>query len=49
MRTDNVTINGKFHLGITSPLVAQSRGLGRRNGVAGFKEYLESKIIGMAD
>jgi hypothetical protein len=26
MRTDNVTINGKLHLGITSPLVAQSRG-----------------------
>jgi acyl-CoA reductase-like NAD-dependent aldehyde dehydrogenase len=27
----------------------KQRGLGRRNGAAGFNEYLESEIIGMVD
>jgi acyl-CoA reductase-like NAD-dependent aldehyde dehydrogenase len=48
MRTGNVTINGKSHFGITSPFggIKQS-GLGRRNGKEGFREYLESKTIGL--
>ena len=48
MRTGNVTINGKSHFGIGSPFggIKQS-GLGRRNGDEGFKEYLESKTVGM--
>jgi acyl-CoA reductase-like NAD-dependent aldehyde dehydrogenase len=48
MRTGNVTINGKSHFGIGSPFggIKQS-GLGRRNGEEGFKEYLESKTVGM--
>ncbi|WP_153415930.1 aldehyde dehydrogenase family protein [Nocardia macrotermitis] len=48
MRTGNVTINGRSHFGIGSPFggIKQS-GLGRRNGDEGFKEYLESKTVGM--
>jgi acyl-CoA reductase-like NAD-dependent aldehyde dehydrogenase len=50
MRTGNVTINGKSHFGITSPFGGTKQsGLGRRNGAAGFREYLESKTIGMPD
>lgn len=48
MRTGNVTINGKTHFGIGSPFGGTKQsGLGRRNGEEGFKEYLESKTIGM--
>jgi acyl-CoA reductase-like NAD-dependent aldehyde dehydrogenase len=48
MRTGNVTINGKSHFGITSPFGGTKQsGLGRRNGNEGFKEYLESKTIGL--
>jgi aldehyde dehydrogenase (NAD+) len=48
MRTGNVTINGKSHFGITSPFGGTKQsGLGRRNGAEGFKEYLESKTIGL--
>nr|WP_216893142.1 aldehyde dehydrogenase family protein [Nocardia alni] len=48
MRTGNVTINGRSHFGIRSPFggIKQS-GLGRRNGEEGFREYLESKTVGM--
>ncbi|BDX30505.1 aldehyde dehydrogenase [Mycobacterium antarcticum] len=48
MRTGNVTINGKSHFGINSPFGGTKQsGLGRRNGEEGFKEYLESKTVGM--
>ena len=48
MRTGNVTINGKSHFGIGSPFGGTKQsGLGRRNGEEGYKEYLESKTIGM--
>ena len=48
MRTGNVTINGKSHFGIGSPFGGTKQsGLGRRNGEEGFKEYLESKTVGM--
>ena len=50
MRTGNVTINGKSHFGISSPFGGTKQsGLGRRNGAEGFREYLESKTIGMPD
>ncbi|MGV0834850.1 aldehyde dehydrogenase family protein [Mycolicibacterium thermoresistibile] len=50
MRTGNVTINGKSHFGINSPFGGTKQsGLGRRNGEEGFKEYLESKTIGMPE
>lgn len=50
MRTGNVTINGKSHFGITSPFGGTKQsGLGRRNGQEGFREYLESKTIGLPD
>src|SRR5690606_21116944 len=48
MRTGNVTINGRSHFGINSPFGGTKQsGLGRRNGEEGFKEYLESKTVGM--
>ena len=48
MRTGNVTINGKTHFGVGSPFGGTKQsGLGRRNGEEGFKEYLESKTVGM--
>ena len=48
MRTGNVSINGKTHFGIGSPFGGTKQsGLGRRNGEEGFKEYLESKTVGM--
>ena len=48
MRTGNVTINGRTHFGINSPFGGTKQsGLGRRNGEEGFKEYLQSKTIGM--
>lgn len=48
MRTGNVTINGKSHFGLGSPFGGTKQsGLGRRNGEEGFKEYLESKTVGM--
>ena len=50
MRTGNVTINGKSHFGITSPFGGTKQsGLGRRNGEEGFREYLQSKTIGMPE
>lgn len=50
MRTGNVTINGKSHFGITSPFGGTKQsGLGRRNGDEGYREYLESKTIGMPE
>ncbi|WP_102143514.1 aldehyde dehydrogenase family protein [Mycobacterium hubeiense] len=50
MRTGNVTINGKSHFGITSPFGGTKQsGLGRRNGEEGYKEYMESKTIGMPE
>lgn len=48
MRTGNVTINSRSHFGINSPFGGSKQsGLGRRNGEEGFKEYFESKTIGM--
>ena len=48
MRTGNVTINGRSHFGITSPFGGTKQsGPGRRNGAEGFREYLESKTIGL--
>lgn len=50
MRTGNVTINGKSHFGIGSPFGGTKQsGLGYRNGVEGYKEYLDAKTIGMPD
>lgn len=50
MRTGNVTINAKSHFGITSPFGGTKQsGLGRRNGAEGFREYLESKTIGLPE
>lgn len=49
MRTGNVTMNGKSHFGVTSPLGgAKQSGLGYRNGECGFQEYLAIKTIGLA-
>lgn len=48
MRTGNVTINSRSHFGINSPFGGTKQsGLGRRNGDEGYKEYFESKTIGM--
>lgn len=50
MRTGNVTINSRSHFGINSPFGGSKQsGLGRRNGEEGFKEYFESKTIGMPE
>ena len=50
MRTGNVTINSRSHFGINSPFGGSKQsGLGRRNGDEGFKEYFESKTIGLPD
>ena len=50
MRTGNVTINSRSHFGINSPFGGSKQsGLGRRNGDEGFKEYFESKTIGMPE
>ena len=50
MRTGNVTINGKSHFGITSPFGGTKQsGLGYRNGDEGYREYLESKTIGLPE
>lgn len=50
MRTGNVTINGKSHFGIDSPFGGtRQSGLGYRNGVEGYKEYLAIKTIGMPE
>lgn len=50
MRTGNVTINSRSHFGITSPFGGTKQsGLGRRNGDEGYREYLESKTIGMPE
>ncbi|OBF12923.1 aldehyde dehydrogenase family protein [Mycobacterium sp. ACS4331] len=50
MRTGNVTINGKSHFGIDSPFGGTKQsGLGYRNGIEGYKEYLAIKTIGMPE
>lgn len=50
IRTGNVTINSRSHFGINSPFGGSKQsGLGRRNGEEGFKEYFESKTIGMPE
>ena len=50
MRTGNVTINSRSHFGINSPFGGSKQsGLGRRNGEEGFKEYFESKTIGLPE
>ena len=50
LRTGNVTINSRSHFGINSPFGGSKQsGLGRRNGEEGFKEYFESKTIGMPE
>lgn len=50
MRTGNVTINARSHFGISSPFGGTKQsGLGRRNSDEGYKEYMESKTIGMPD
>jgi aldehyde dehydrogenase (NAD+) len=47
MRTGTVTVNGGSYFGLTSPLGGyRQSGIGRRNGVHGFEEYLEVKTIG---
>lgn len=48
LRTGSVTVNGGMYFGLTSPFGGTKQsGLGRRNGVEGFKEYMESKTIGL--
>lgn len=50
IRTGNVTINARSHFGISSPFGGTKQsGLGRRNSDEGYKEYMESKTIGMPD
>lgn len=50
IRTGNVTINSRSHFGINSPFGGSKQsGLGRRNGEEGFKEYFDSKTIGMPE
>jgi aldehyde dehydrogenase (NAD+) len=48
VRTGTMTVNGGSYFGVTSPLGGYKQsGLGRRNGVQGFEEYLEIKTIGL--
>jgi acyl-CoA reductase-like NAD-dependent aldehyde dehydrogenase len=48
VRTGTMTVNGGSFFGVTSPLGGYKQsGLGRRNGVQGFEEYLEIKTIGL--
>ena len=48
VRAGTVQVNGGAFFGVTSPLGGYKQsGLGRRNGVQGFEEYLEIKTIGL--
>ncbi|SHN43089.1 aldehyde dehydrogenase family protein [Cryptosporangium aurantiacum] len=48
LRTGSANINGGQHFGLTSPFGGSKQsGLGRRNGVHGFQEYLELKTLGL--
>nr|WP_155768646.1 aldehyde dehydrogenase family protein [Mycobacterium colombiense] len=48
MRTGSVSINGGMFFGLSSPFGGTKQsGLGRRNGVHGFQEYLEIKTMGV--
>jgi len=48
VRTGTMTVNGGSYFGLTSPLGGYKQsGIGRRNGVHGFEEYLEIKTIGL--
>jgi aldehyde dehydrogenase (NAD+) len=47
MRTGSVAVNGGMYFGLTSPFGGTKQsGLGRRNSVDGFKEYMEIKTMG---
>ncbi|GAA3389218.1 aldehyde dehydrogenase family protein [Cryptosporangium minutisporangium] len=48
LRTGSANINGGQHFGLTSPFGGTKQsGLGRRNGLHGFEEYLEIKTLGL--
>jgi aldehyde dehydrogenase (NAD+) len=48
IRTGTIGINGAMWFAVDTPFGGyQQSGVGRENGVAGFEEYLETKVIGL--
>ena len=48
IRTGTLTVNGGNWFAVDSPFGGyRQSGVGRENGVAGFEEYLETKLIGL--
>ena len=48
IRTGTLGINGAMWFAVDTPFGGyRQSGVGRENGVAGFEEYLETKVIGL--
>jgi aldehyde dehydrogenase (NAD+) len=48
IRTGTISINGAMWFAVDSPFGGYKQsGVGRENGLAGFEEYLETKVIGL--
>ena len=47
IRTGSLTINGAMYYGADAPFGGyKMSGIGRQNGIEGFEQYLQTKVIG---